>query len=79
MQTVKATKKLHRRGFIGGCAADLLFNITARRCSPMFLPVNVGNLKTGGSRYLANATVQILRNINLKGYVEKCDYSSLRL
>jgi len=81
MQTVRVTKKAVPLGeFIGGCGAGRLYCSISpqgdvRPC--VFLPVNVGNLKTQTFKDIwLNATLfNAFRNrSNLKGSCSKCEY-----
>jgi radical SAM protein with 4Fe4S-binding SPASM domain len=81
MQTVKVTKKAVPLGeFIGGCGAGRLYCSISPQgdlhpC--VFLPVNVGNLKTQNFKdiWLSAPLFNAFRNrANLKGSCGKCDY-----
>jgi radical SAM protein with 4Fe4S-binding SPASM domain len=81
MQTVKVTKKaVPLADFIGGCGAGRLYCSLSPQgyvhpC--VFLPVNVGNLKTEKFEdiWLNSPLFKSFRNrANLKGSCSKCDY-----
>ena len=81
MQTVKVTKKAVPLGeFIGGCGAGRLYCSISpqgdvRPC--VFLPINVGNLKTQTFKniWLNAPLFNVFRNrLNLKGSCSRCKY-----
>ena len=81
MQTVKVTKKAVPLGdFIGGCGAGRLYCSISPQGDVhpcVFLPVNVGNLKTEKFQdiWLNAPLFNSFRNrANLKGSCGKCDY-----
>jgi len=81
MQTVKVTKKAVPLGeFIGGCGAGRLYCSISPQGDVhpcVFLPVNVGNLKTEKFQdvWLNAPLFNAFRNrANLKGSCGKCDY-----
>ena len=81
MQTVKVTKKAVPLGdFIGGCGAGRLYCSLSPQGDVhpcVFLPVNVGNLKTEKFQdiWLNAPLFNAFRNrANLKGSCGKCDY-----
>ena len=81
MQTVKVTKKAVPLGeFIGGCGAGRLYCSISPQGDVypcVFLPVNVGNLRTEKFRdiWLNTPLFNSFRNrANLKGSCGKCDY-----
>jgi len=81
MQTVKVTKKAVPLGaFIGGCGAGRLYCSLSPQGDVhpcVFLPVNVGNLKTEKFQdiWLKAPLFNTFRNrANLKGSCGKCDY-----
>jgi len=81
MQTVKVTKKAVPLGdFIGGCGAGRLYCSLSPQGDVhpcVFLPVNVGNLKTRTFQdiWLNAPLFNAFRNrANLKGSCGKCDY-----
>jgi radical SAM protein with 4Fe4S-binding SPASM domain len=81
MQTVKVTKKAVPLGdFIGGCGAGRLYCSISPQGDVhpcVFLPVNVGNLKTQRFQdiWLNAPLFNTFRNrANLKGTCGKCDY-----
>jgi radical SAM protein with 4Fe4S-binding SPASM domain len=81
MQTVKVTKKAVPLGdFIGGCGAGRLYCSLSPQGDVhpcVFLPVNVGNLKTEKFQdiWLKAPLFNAFRNrANLKGSCGKCDY-----
>jgi radical SAM protein with 4Fe4S-binding SPASM domain len=81
MQTVKVTKKaVPLADFIGGCGAGRLYCSLSPQGDVhpcVFLPVNVGNLKTEKFEdiWLNSPLFKSFRNrANLKGSCSKCDY-----
>jgi len=81
MQTVKVTKKaVPLADFIGGCGAGRLYCSLSPQGDVhpcVFLPVNVGNLKTEKFQdiWLNASLFNAFRNrTNLKGSCGKCDY-----
>jgi radical SAM protein with 4Fe4S-binding SPASM domain len=81
MQTVKVTKKaVPLADFIGGCGAGRLYCSLSPQGDVhpcVFLPVNVGNLKTEKFQniWLDSPLFKSFRNrSNLKGSCGKCDY-----
>jgi radical SAM protein with 4Fe4S-binding SPASM domain len=81
MQTVKVTKKaVPLADFIGGCGAGRLYCSLSPQGDVhpcVFLPVNVGNLKTEEFEdiWLNSPIFKSFRNrTNLKGSCSKCDY-----
>jgi radical SAM protein with 4Fe4S-binding SPASM domain len=81
MQTVKVTKKaVPLADFIGGCGAGRLYCSLSPQGDVhpcVFLPVNVGNLKTDNFQdvWLNSQLFKALRNReNLKGACGKCTY-----
>jgi len=81
MQTVKVSKKaVPLADFIGGCGAGRLYCSLSPQGDVhpcVFLPINVGNLKTGkfGDIWLNSKLFNAFRNRdNLTGACGKCDY-----